>query len=100
MAMATRLYRRGRVYAGAMEAQAGILEGVPPVGRHLTFDLRSGSDPREALESLRQKLPASSVIGFGESLVRVLGWQAPGLRVFPGMAGQGVQAPSTQNALW
>ena len=83
-----------------MEPQAGILEPVPPVGRHLTFDLRFASDPQRAIRNLAAEAPPSCVIGLGQSLVSVLGGTIPGLRVFPAMAGKGVATPSTQNALW
>jgi putative iron-dependent peroxidase len=83
-----------------MESQAGILGRPPRVGRHLTFDLRSGSDPRAAIENLRRAVPPASVVGFGAPLVNVLGWEIPGLRAFPGISGRGVHAPSTQHALW
>jgi len=82
------------------EPQAGILGDVPPAGRHLTFDLRSGADAKSALRSLRDMVPASSIVGLGPSLLRALGADVPGLRVFPALAGNGVQIPSTQNALW
>ncbi len=70
------------------------------MGRHLTFDLRSGSDPRAALGRLIGTAPASSVIGLGLPLVRALGATVDGLRPFPALAGFGVSTPSTQNALW
>ena len=83
-----------------MEPQTGILEPVPPVGRHLTFDLRFGADPRRAIRRLADEAPPSCVIGLGHSLVSALGATIDGLRVFPAMAGKGVNTPSTQNAVW
>jgi putative iron-dependent peroxidase len=83
-----------------MEAQAGILDPVPPVGRHLTFDLRFAADPRRVMRQLVEEAPSTCVIGLGLSLVTALGATIPGLRAFPAMAGKGVETPSTQNALW
>ena len=83
-----------------MEPQTGILESVPAVGRHLTFDLRFAADPHRAIQALAAEAPASCVIGLGPSLVSALRATIPGLRVFPAIAGKGVETPSTQNALW
>ena len=83
-----------------MEPQAGILEPVPAVGRHLTFDLRFAADPHRAIRKLADEAPPSCVIGLGLSLVSALGATIDGLRVFPALAGKGVETPSTQNALW
>jgi len=83
-----------------MEAQTGILEPVPAVGRHLTFDLRFAADPHRAIRALADQAPPSCVIGLGLSLVSALGASIEGLRVFPALAGKGVETPSTQNALW
>lgn len=83
-----------------MESQKGILEPVPPVGRHLTFDLRFAADPHRAIRRLVDQAPSSCVIGLGLSLVSALGGTIDGLRVFPALAGKGVETPSTQNALW
>jgi putative iron-dependent peroxidase len=83
-----------------MEPQTGILEPVPPVGRHLTFDLRFAADPHRAIRKLADDAPPSCVIGLGLSLVSALGARIDGLRVFPALAGKGVETPSTQSALW
>ena len=83
-----------------MEPQVGILDPVPPVGRHLTFDLRFAADPHRAIRNLAGEAPASCVIGLGPSLVSALGGTIEGLRPFPALAGKGVETPSTQNALW
>src|SRR4030095_4384381 len=83
-----------------MEPQAGILEPVPSVGTHLTFDLRFAADPHRAIRRLADEAPPSCVIGLGLSLVSALGASIEGLRVFPALAGKGVETPSTQNALW
>jgi porphyrinogen peroxidase len=83
-----------------MPPQLGILDGVPAVGRHLTFDLRWAADPHEALRRLRQAASETCVIGLGAPLANVLDATIEGLRVFPAFAGRGVHTPSTQNALW
>jgi putative iron-dependent peroxidase len=83
-----------------MEPQEGILGPVPPAGRHLTFDLRWGSDPHKALSNLVATAPASCVIGLGLPLTQAIGQKVEGLRVFPALAGRGVHTPSDQNALW
>jgi putative iron-dependent peroxidase len=83
-----------------MEPQKGILEPVPAVGRHLTFDLRFAADPHGAIRRLADEAPPSCVIGLGLSLVSALGASINGLRVFPALAGKGVETPSTQNAIW
>jgi putative iron-dependent peroxidase len=83
-----------------MDPQAGILDGCTTVGRHLTFDLRSGADPHAGLDRLIREAPSSAVIGLGQPLVLVLGGNIEGLRAFPALAGRGVATPSTQNALW
>ena len=83
-----------------MEPQNGILEPVPAVARHLTFDLRFGADPHRAIRKLADEASSSCVIGLGLSLVSALGASISGLRAFPGLAGKGVETPSTQNALW
>jgi putative iron-dependent peroxidase len=83
-----------------MEPQAGILEPVPSVGTHLTFDLRFAADPHRAIRRLADEAPPSCVIGLGLSLVSALGATLEELRVFPALAGKGVETPSTQTALW
>ena len=40
------------------------------------------------------------VAGLGQSLLSVLDIQIPGMRVFPAMANQGIEIPSTSAALW
>ena len=82
--------------------QPGILATpVPAQARHLFFDLQAAEHLPAALDRLLQLADgASAVVGFGESLVRVLGRQVEGLREFPALSGAGVDNPSTQHALW
>ncbi|MBV8086107.1 MAG: Dyp-type peroxidase [Chloroflexi bacterium] len=84
----------------AREPQSGILDPVPAAGLHLTFDLRAGGDAQKPIKSLCEAAPRGAIVALGPSLLRALGADVPGMRVFPGLAGTGVQTPSTQNALW
>ncbi|MHC8407600.1 Dyp-type peroxidase [Pseudomonas sp. TMB3-21] len=82
--------------------QPGILATpVPPHARHMFFALQSIEALPAALDKLMTLVDGkSAVVGFGESLVKALHVQIDGLRVFPAMAGVGVDNPSTQQALW
>lgn len=82
--------------------QPGILATpVPPHARHMFFALQSIEVLPAALDKLMTLVDGkSAVVGFGESLVKALHAQIDGLRVFPAMAGVGVDNPSTQQALW
>ncbi len=82
--------------------QPGILATpVPPHARHMFFALQSIEALPAALDKLMTLVDGkSAVVGFGESLVKALHVQIDGLRVFPAMAGVGVDNPSTQHALW
>jgi len=82
-------------------AQAGILESIPPHARYLTCQLRVGADPRVVLQRLASQVDGlSTVIGLGESLVRELGVQIPGLRTFRGIEGARIKLPATPADLW
>lgn len=82
--------------------QPGILATpVPLQARHLFFALESVEALPAALDKLAQLADGKrTVVGFGESLVRAMGSQVEGLRVFPALSGPGVDNPSTQHALW
>jgi len=82
--------------------QPGILaKPVPSQARHLFFALESAEALPAALDKLARLVDAKhAVVGFGESLVQALGRHVHGLRAFPGIAGVGVDNPSTQHALW
>lgn len=85
-------------------SQPGILAAPPPVGRSLSFRMMPSVDAvaaQAALGRLRDGFDLGrGVAGLGASLVRALGREVPGLRVFPSLAGPGVDVPSTQAALW
>lgn len=82
-------------------SQPGVLSKPPAVARSIAFRIVPDTDLRGAIESLRDGFEIGwGVAGFGEPLVRALGAEVPGLRVFPALAGPGVATPSTQGALW
>lgn len=84
-----------------MNAQPSILPGVPRVARYLHFGLRpdvAADESRQIIDSLN--VDESIAVGLGESLVSHWGGTTSGLRIFPALAGPGVEVPSTQCALW
>lgn len=82
--------------------QAGILaEQVPPLARHVFFRLESSEHLTAALRRLAQLVDGdATVIGFGKSLLQALQIPLDKLRVFPALSNQGIDVPSTQQALW
>lgn len=81
--------------------QPGILAPVPGVARYMFFALEPGSDPSQALRSLRELADGYQiVVGLGRSLVVALGSEVQGLRVLPHDPGSGFDVPSTPAALW
>lgn len=87
--------------------QAGILLPPPRVARHVEFALRRGATRSGALDALGALAdgPAhvdgiATVAGLGLSLVQLLGLRVEGLRSFPQLTGDGIDVPSTQQALW
>jgi putative iron-dependent peroxidase len=82
-------------------SQPGILAPPPSVGRSVTFRIVPDSDLRRTVAALRAGFELDwGVIGFGEPVVRALGAEIAGLRVFPALAGPGTSVPSTQGSLW
>jgi putative iron-dependent peroxidase len=82
-------------------SQPGILAPCPKLARYLSFSLEAGSKPGRALKALAELADGDSiVVGFGQPLVRVLGGEIPGLRVFPTQFGSGLVLPSSSAALW
>ena len=82
-------------------AQSGILAPVPRLTRYLTFLLKPGSAPRQALQSLAELADGNKVVvGLGYPLVQALERNIPGLRTFPSYFGAGLALPSTSSALW
>ncbi len=83
------------------EAQPGILAAVPAAGRYLSFSTRPQGELRVALRALAEWADGQRlVMGLGESLVRALGRDIPGLRRFAGAVGPGLELPSTPAAPW
>jgi putative iron-dependent peroxidase len=81
--------------------QSAILAPVPTLGRYLSFRARPQGELRAALRSLVELADGERmVVGLGESLVRALGRDIPGLRSFAGAVGPGLELPSMPAALW
>ncbi|MDG5977929.1 Dyp-type peroxidase family protein [Hydrogenophaga taeniospiralis CCUG 15921] len=81
-------------------AQPGILEPIPAQGRYLTCQLRMGAQPQSVLRALAQEADGrATVAGLGESLVRELGVELPGLRTFRGIDGARTKLPATPTDL-
>jgi len=84
-----------------MPHQPGILAPLTRAARYLTFDLRHGTDPRDALRRLAALCDSDAiVVGIGASLVAALGRSIEGLRPFPVVSGPGFDVPATPAALW
>lgn len=82
-------------------SQSGILAGVPPMARYLTFSLIPGAVPDPALQALAEMADGENIIvGVGVSLVKVLNRVIDGLWHFPQYSGPGVDLPTTPAALW
>jgi porphyrinogen peroxidase len=82
-------------------SQPAILAPTHALARSMAFRLVPETDPRPALDRLAAQFDTSwGVIGLGDSLVRTLGREVPGLRPFPALTGAGCSVPSTQQALW
>ena len=77
-------------------AQTGILEAIPAHGRYLSCQLCLGTDPRPVLQQLAAQTDGlGTVVGLGETLVRALDGQVPGLKTFRGIDGALVKLPAT-----
>jgi len=83
------------------QVQRGILAPVPPLARYLLFASTPGANPAGAVRNLNKLVDGDkTVVGLGQSLVRALGRDVPGLDVFPSYAAPGVDVPSTPVELW
>lgn len=81
--------------------QPGILAGLPPAARHLTFQLAPDGVPRPALERLAKLVSGErTVVGIGQSLVSALGSAIDGLKEPASHGTHGICVPSTPAALW
>lgn len=82
-------------------AQAGILAGETKLARYLTFSLKSSSKAKNALVSLKSITDhENTVIGLGKSLILALGCKIDGLRTMQAQNANGIEIPSTPDALW
>lgn len=83
------------------QAQAGILQPLPPVARYLSFSLAPGADVAAGLKILQGLVDGEAIVaGLGLAPVSALGRKLAGLKPFPPLAGPGVDIPSTPVALW
>jgi putative iron-dependent peroxidase len=82
-------------------AQPGILAPIPRHARYLTFSLKSGAQPREAVRALARAADGEAcVVGLGALLLFGLQKEIAGLRPFPHYRGEGFEVPSAPAALW
>jgi putative iron-dependent peroxidase len=83
------------------QAQAAILQPVPPLARYVTYTLLPGAKPAASLRALAKLADGEHIVaGLGLSLVSALGRNIEGLRPFPEFSGYGLDIPSTPAALW
>ncbi len=81
--------------------QSGILAEETKLARYLAFTIDSEADVVSALSTLAAQVDLSNtVVGLGESLVKLLGKDIPGLVTLPAQSGRGIDIPSTPTALW
>lgn len=85
-----------------MSCQTAILaEQVPPLARHVFFTLEDSSSLAQALQRLTELADGKTmVVGLGQAVLQAAGMQLGKLRVFPALTNQGINVPSTQQALW
>lgn len=80
--------------------QTGILADVPTHARYLFFSLQDDEAMQTTLKQLLAIVDGhNTVIGIGESTLRIIGKDIPGLKPFPAMTGPGIDIPSTPYAL-
>ena len=81
--------------------QPGILAPLPRVSRYLSFQMRAGSAPRQALAKVcSRELGEQTVVGLGPALVASVDGTIEALREFPSLVGPGITVPATPAALW
>lgn len=85
-----------------MKCQQGILiEPVPAVARHVFYTLADVADLPRALAALAELADGEAVVaGLGIGVMQALGKSPASLRMFPALSHQGINIPSTQQALW
>jgi putative iron-dependent peroxidase len=83
------------------DMQTGIQAPLPAMGRYLSFSARPQGDMHAALRALSELADGQRVVvGLGESLLKALGRDIPGLRSFAAAVGPGLELPATPAALW
>ena len=81
--------------------QTGILSPIPKQARYLVFSILEHDMLSTCLAELTQFTDGKhTVVGLGLSLISALDGEIPGLHVFPSLANQGIEIPSTPAALW
>jgi putative iron-dependent peroxidase len=81
--------------------QGGVLGPVPLQGRYLTFRLAPPAQASRALKILGEIADGENcVVGLGQSLIRALDRDVPGLKPFPASASKAAPVPSTPADLW
>ena len=81
--------------------QPGIFLPLPPLARHLVFQLLPGADPRSVLARLAgTRLGNDGVVGVGPGTVARLGASIPGLHEPSVISGPGGSLPVLPAALW
>ncbi len=83
------------------QSQPGILAGLSPLARYLTFSLIPGKKASDAIREVENLTDIeNNVIGLGRSLVLAARSNINRLREFPHVTGAGIEIPSTPSALW
>lgn len=85
-----------------MSCQKGILaEPVPPLARHVFFELSNKEKIAEALNNLAKLADGQRlVVGLGHSVFQALNKSLEKLKTFPAQSHRGIDVPATQHALW
>lgn len=82
-------------------AQAGILQPVPQLARHLVFTHALDSNPIEYLRRLIDLVDGDKVVlGLGQSLLNHIGCDIKGMQDMSALSGAAVEVPSTPASLW
>ncbi|MFZ6741772.1 Dyp-type peroxidase [Undibacterium sp. JH2W] len=84
--------------------QEGILQTVPAHAVYLSLNIKAGIDAatlKKVVRALADKTDGQNlVIGFGASLLQVLGSEIAGMKEFHGIQGSRMRLPATPAALW
>jgi putative iron-dependent peroxidase len=81
--------------------QTGILAEENKLARYLAFSIDAEADVHIVLKELAANINTDkTVIGIGQSLVKVLDKEVPGLKTLQAQTSRGIEIPSTPAALW